>query len=68
MHVIKGRSRIIMGNQGCSAVMKGNNTLLYLAQVSILNSPVLCEHFLVISMYEQFDLACSFSSTLLPTT
>jgi hypothetical protein len=39
MHVIKGRNPIIMGIQGCSPVMKGNNTLLYLAQVSILNTP-----------------------------
>jgi hypothetical protein len=38
MHVIKGRNPIIMENQGCSPVIKGNNTLLYLAQVSILNT------------------------------
>jgi hypothetical protein len=37
MHVIKRRNPIIMGNQGCSPVIKGNNTLLYLAHVSILN-------------------------------
>jgi hypothetical protein len=37
MHVIKKRSPLIMGNQRCSYVIKENNTLLYLAQVSIIN-------------------------------
>jgi hypothetical protein len=41
MHVIKGRSSIIMGNQGCS---KGNNNFLYLAQDSILNNLYIFPH------------------------